>query len=817
MSEPAFVGRALELDAVRAAAAAAPLTTLIGPPGVGKTRLALAFAAEAAPTFTAGCAVAELAGVRPDRVAEAVAAALDVTERPGQLLPQAMHERLGEGRCLLVLDGCSHPAAVADLLGPLLAGCPDLVVLATARERLGLDGERTVPVAPLGEADAAALWLERAGGDPGLARQLCAWLGGSPLAIELVAARLAELGPDGLRREFEGARRELREVIEWSCGRLDDPERRLLLRLAVFAGGFDLDAAARVCPDGDAGAVGGLVRRLAGAALLARDAATGRWRLPRPVRACALERLGAAEPEARRRHLEWAAATAAELEGMVEAGQPWQARFDLVADDLRDALEEAPAGRPEGHRLGRALGHLCYARRFLMEARTRYEQAAALTTDASEAARDLRAAADVSMAQHLGEPAFRLLAESARSAGEAGDEAARAVALSSAVCIGCRCPATFTHEVPYEELTRLLAEARRTAPSGDAIVGAHLAAAEAWNATGVKTIPDQELAWDALRAARASDDPVLIVAALDAVIMGEAGAGRFQEAQRLGRERIEQFHRLVRHDPRTGIEIIDTLHVGPLVAMAAGDLEGALAAARLASDDPFSGLYMRNSKHVVPLTLSGRFDEALDRAVAMWEGWQRAGRPAARWMAPSVHAAALIHGLRGREGDHQEWLDRAYRMASPRGTGHISDSFAAFADPRLALHRGAIGEALAAAVDLSATPPWRRAVHQYFDACSWATAAEVAVVAGLPDAGDRLAAAAPAGEESAWAAACLLRAGGRLRGDRDALRRSAGEWGRIGARFERACTLALLPEGEEEEEALRELRALGCREPASVT
>src|SRR5579859_1997527 len=153
-------------------------------------------------------------------------------------------------------------------------------------------------------------------------------------------------------------------------------------------------------------------------------------------------------------------------------------------------------------------------------------------------------------------------------------------------------------------------------------------------------------------------------------------------------------------------------------------------------------------------------------------------------------------------------------MAAPHGTGHISDSFAAFADPRLALHRGEVAGALAAAVDLSAAPPWHRAVHQYFDACSWTTAAEVAVVARLPDAGNRLAAASPAGEQSAWAAACLLRARGRLHGDGDALRRSAEEWGRIGARFERACTLALLP--DRAEEGLSELRSLGCREPARV-
>lgn len=811
-----FVGRPAERAALLAALGEAPLTTLVGPDGVGKSRLAAEVAADAAPAFPAGCALADLASARPDSAVQAVSAVLDVTERPGQPLEQALHERLCEGRWLLVVDGCEHVETAGRLLGPLLAGCPELRVLATGREPLLVSGERALEVPPLAAAEAEALFRLSAGAaraDPAAIRELCARLPGLPLAIELVAARAASLGLDGLRSALDERHGSLRGVIEWTCGLLGPDERRLLQRLGAFAGGFDLDAAGRVGGVGDDGAAAELLGRLA-AAGLARTAEPGRWRLPRAVRAHALEGLAASgeEPECGAAHLEWAAATARDLERLLEADRPWRPRFDLVADDLRNALDGAAGSGAARHRLARAMGHLCYARRFLLEARGHFERAAAHAPDGAAAAADLRAGADVSMAQHLGEPAFALLAGSARCAAAAGDAAAQAVALASAVCIGNRCPATFTTEVPHEQLSRLLEEAARVAPPADPVVGAHLAAAAAWNATGVKTIPDHGLAWRALEAARAADDPVLIVAALDAVIMGEAGAGRFREAQRLGRERIEQFHRLVRHDPRTGIEIIDTLHVGPLVAIAAGDLAAAEAAARLASDDPFSGLYMRASKHVVPLTLAGRFDEALAMARTMWDGWQRVGSPAARWMAAAVHAAALVHGLRGPTADHREWLDRADRMAAPRGRGHISDSFAAFAGPRLALHLGAIEDALAAAVDLPAMPPWYEAVHQYYDGCSWAIAAEAAVVAGLPDAADRLAAAAPAGAESAWASACLRRAEGRLSGDPAALRESVEAWERIGARFERACTMLLLP--DRSDEALAELTALGCRPPA---
>lgn len=309
-----------------------------------------------------------------------------------------------------------------------------------------------------------------------------------------------------------------------------------------------------------------------------------------------------------------------------------------------------PSPEPAAHQLAQSLAHLCYARQFLGEARERYRKAAAYAPDHGTAASDLRAAADVSMAEHRGEPAMELLAEAARRSGAVGDRAGEAIALASAVCVGARFPATFTHEVPFEVLRQLLAKARQAVPVDCPLATAHLAAAEAWSATGRKTTPDPELARNALKAARAADDPVLIIGAIDALTSAAGGSGQFREAQRLSTERIRQFGRLSRDEPRAGVEIIDTLHVTPLVAVAAGDLAAAVTAARQAWADPFGGLYMRASKQVIPLAMAGRFDEALEFAVTMWSAWEHAGRPAARWMAPAVHAAALIHGLRRRSG-----------------------------------------------------------------------------------------------------------------------------------------------------------------------
>jgi hypothetical protein len=140
---------------------------------------------------------------------------------------------------------------------------------------------------------------------------------------------------------------------------------------------------------------------------------------------------------------------------------------------------------------------------------------------------------------------------------------------------------------------------------------------------------------------------------------------------------------------------------------------------------------------------------------------------------------------------------------------------AAFTEARICLHDGGIDDAVAALHDQRpeaqiwyGVPHWH-SLRPY----AWAVATEVAVVAGLPDAAARLAAAAPAGNENYWAAACLARAAGRLHGDRAALEQSVEGWERIEARFERACTLMLLPDRAEEGRA--ELRALGCRLPAS--
>jgi len=236
-------------------------------------------------------------------------------------------------------------------------------------------------------------------------------------------------------------------------------------------------------------------------------------------------------------------------------------------------------------------------------------------------------------------------------------------------------------------------------------------------------------------------------------------------------------------------------------------------------DDDIAGggqPHLAASKPILPLVLQGRFDAALAQAASMWEAWLRAGRPPARWMGPAAYAALLANGLRGDDAACGEWLARVGELtgtSAHRSSGTNLDSFAVFNEARIALHRGQIDRAVTAVADLSMGPQAWYGTPQWYSLrpYAWAIAAEVAVVAGLPDAAGKLSAAAPAGEENYWAAACLARAAGRLTGDGEALARSLAGWERIDARFERACTL-LLMDGRAEE-GHGELAALGCQAP----
>jgi predicted ATPase/DNA-binding CsgD family transcriptional regulator len=806
-----FVGREPERAAVLAAIDDARLVTLLGPGGVGKTRLAVAVAEAAGPAFPSGGAFVDLVPVREGFVARAVATTLGVTEGSHQPLEEAVAARLGGGRSLLVLDNCEHVIEEAAAFAErILATCAGTRVLVTSRERLSIPGERTVPIAPLPVAgDAERLFHDRAltadpefVADPEVVAELCSRLDGMPLAIELAAARSASLGATGLLAALEDAlrllsggrggdqrHRSLRAVISWSYELLDADEQALFRRLGAFAGAFDVAAAVAIA--GDRPGVTDLLGRLVDKSLVVHVRGTpSRWRLLETVRAFALEQLELAGEGAptRARHLRWAADTAFALE--CRLGGAWRDDFDATAADLRAAVAAAPPEPdPVTHRLAASLAHLSYARRYLMESFGHYRLAADRATTPAEAARDLRAAAgcahvSTTSNQHV----FQLLLDAA--AHEDGVE--RAVDLARAVETAARYPEAFETPIPRDRLRGLLDEAiaaDAVDAVDDPVVAASLATATAWLAED--TSPDPALAAEAVRAARAAGDPVLISAGLCAMGTAALHAGRLRDAYRITRERLALLPLMDRDDPYCAPEICNTLGRTCAYAIMIGDLPGGLAAARTSLDDDLlRHTHITASRLVPPLVLTGRLGEAVEHANRMWDQWELAGRPAPRWMAPAVACTFLAYGLLGEHESLALWRARITEVAG----GGVPPVAVTFAEARLALHSAefADAEALVSRAFADGMP------GDPYAAYARAATAELAATAGLPDAAERLAAAAPDAEENEWAAACLARAAYRLQADPAALHGSIKVWERLDARIERACTLLLLPDRADE-------------------
>ncbi|MEQ8834139.1 MAG: BTAD domain-containing putative transcriptional regulator [Miltoncostaeaceae bacterium] len=372
-----LIGRDEDLAAVATALAADPVVTLVGPGGIGKTRLAVAAARAAEPDMAGGAWLVPLADISSaDDVARAVADVLGIRENRGRALDRSVVAALEDRHALLLLDNCEHVAEAAAALARAVAEmCPHARVLATSREPLGVAAERLVPVGPLEPHGAAAeLFAERASAaDPSFDAaaahddvvEICRRLDGLPLAIELASARLRSLTARELRERLDDAlrllgggrrpamahHRTLRATIGWSYDLLSPPERALLARLSVFAGRFDVTAAEAVAAGGGLHAadvvdiLGGLVDR--SMVVAAPGAGTRRLRLLETIRAFAAERL-AAEGEAEelaRRHTEWCRAEIERIGGLLAGPREAEGVAHLAAlwPDLRAAIDRACA------------------------------------------------------------------------------------------------------------------------------------------------------------------------------------------------------------------------------------------------------------------------------------------------------------------------------------------------------------------------------------------------------------------------------------------------------------------------------------------
>jgi predicted ATPase len=400
--------------------------TLTGPGGAGKTRLALRDAEESAAEYRDGVCFVDLGALaQPALVPQTAARALGVAEQPDRPMLQTLRDSLSSKQRLLLLDNCEHLIdACACFAEELLGGCPELRILATSRQSLGITGETVWQVPPLSVPEATAavrgaqcrtpagallqyeavrLFVDRgravmpvftlSAANLQATVEVCRSLDGIPLAIELAAAWLNLLTVEQIAGRLndrfhlltQGSRtslpwqQTLRATMDWSYALLSESERAAFRWLSVFAGGFTLEAAETVLGEALSDDVLGLTSHLVDKSLVLRDTSSGegRCRLLETVREYAQQRLRESGEEAtvRERHYEFYARLASEAAGQLSGLEQttWLGRLDRERDNLRAALEWSLAEEcPErALRLAGALAGYWVERRHLEEGRRR--------------------------------------------------------------------------------------------------------------------------------------------------------------------------------------------------------------------------------------------------------------------------------------------------------------------------------------------------------------------------------------------------------------------------------------------------------------
>jgi predicted ATPase/DNA-binding winged helix-turn-helix (wHTH) protein len=409
-----LVGRSNDLDALTDAVGRTRLLTLTGPGGVGKSSVAAELARRLADRFPDGVHFVELATVQDSgAVLAAVANALDVERRTERSLAESIVEVLGTRTMMVLLDNCEHVIeAVGELASRIIRWCPEVRLVSTSREPIGVPGESTWPVAPLAvpsdvdapldvllaipavqvfiarAEDAVPSFEITARSAPAIA-ELCIQLDGLPLALELAAARMTSMSPrqlaDRLHERFAllgGApgrarrHRTLLDLVQWSYELLSPKERVLLARLSVFAGGFDLEAAEQVCGVGELepAEVAHLLATLVDKSLVVATQEDDRVRYHQleTLRRFGVDRLSeqAEHAEVQRAHIRaYVALSAAGAPALESADEgPWGDRLERDLGNLRVALHAAVAAGDADRAL-----RLVSASRELAFRRIRYE------------------------------------------------------------------------------------------------------------------------------------------------------------------------------------------------------------------------------------------------------------------------------------------------------------------------------------------------------------------------------------------------------------------------------------------------------------
>ena len=371
----AFVGRAAELDLIVDHVRTKRCITLLGPGGVGKTRLSISVGDRISAQYPDGTWLCRLD--KADDATSAVAVVAETLRTPpgaGATLVEAIGAHLRDKAALIILDNCEHVIdAARDLVEAILTNAPDCAVLATSREPLGWSGEHIVPIGPLDpHTDGFQLMMGRArerdpdfelsDDEQAAARALCDELDGLPLAIELASARLAVLSPSAILDRLADRFRLLRgrspderhgslfQTIAWSYDLLDEQARSIYRRLSVFRGGFTLDAAVAVCgPDVDEFEMLDLLHLLVDKSIInhGRDLGSDRFTMLESLTQFGQERLreSGEEADVRTAHLAWFTRLAEqEAERLRTDAEPeaWEC-LDTEWDNLRAAYQRAMA------------------------------------------------------------------------------------------------------------------------------------------------------------------------------------------------------------------------------------------------------------------------------------------------------------------------------------------------------------------------------------------------------------------------------------------------------------------------------------------
>jgi len=505
------------------------LVTLTGPGGTGKTRLGLQVAAETLERFPDGTRLVALAPLAdPALVPQTVATALGVREGPGRPALMALTDYLHSKSLLLILDNCEHLVeACAQLVDALLHGAPNLEILASSREALGIAGEASFrvpplslpdarhlpPVEALSQYEAVRLFTERAAlALPDFAltdqiaaavAQVCQRLDGIPLAIELAAARVRVLAVEEIAARLDdrfrlltgGSRtalprqQTLRATMDWSYGLLSEAERTLFGRLAVFAGGWTLDAAETVCAGEPGGRGAGeqislaplppitpadvldLLTRLVDKSLVIKEEQGGQSRYHRleTVQQYAREKLlesGEVE-QVRSRHLNYflRLAEEAELKHYGPEQLTWLDRLETEHDNLRAALEWSLTAEQEaeaGLRLAGALAAFWRTRSYFSEGRERLSAALSQAESLGRTAARAKALEQCAMlAHHQSDwPASRSLWEESLAISRELGPSGRRVAAYSLIGLGRVATEVGDYETPAPLFEQALATSR---------------------------------------------------------------------------------------------------------------------------------------------------------------------------------------------------------------------------------------------------------------------------------------------------------------------------------------------------------------------